>query len=40
MYGLSMSGQEASIVVKISDLAKADEVFEKHGIQTLSYEVL
>ena len=40
MYGLSMSGQEASIVVKISDLAKADEVFERHGIQTLSYEVL
>ena len=40
MYGLSTSGEEASIVVKTSDLDKADEVFEKHGIETLSYEAL
>ncbi len=40
MYGLSTSGDEASIVVKTSDLAKADNVFEKHGVETLSYEAL
>lgn len=40
MYGLSTSGEEASIVVKTSDLEKADKVFEKHGIETLSYETL
>lgn len=36
MYGLSVGGEEASIVVKTSDLQKAENVFEKHGIQTLS----
>ena len=36
MYGLSVGGEEASIVVKTSDLALADKVFEKHGIETLS----
>lgn len=36
MYGLSAAGEEASIVVKTSDAAKADEVFKKHGIATLS----
>ena len=40
MYGLSTTSEEASIVVKTSDLDKADEVFEKHGIETLSYEAL
>lgn len=36
MYGLSVGGEEASIVVKTSDLERADKVFEKHGIETLS----
>lgn len=40
MYGLSVGGEEASIVVKTSCLKKADEIFLKHGIETLSYEEL
>ncbi len=40
MYGLSVGGEDASIVVKTSDLEKADAVFEKHDIETLSYESL
>ncbi len=39
-YGLSLSGGDASIVVKTSDLEKADEIFLKHGVTTLSYEQL
>ncbi len=38
IYGLSLGEGDASIVVKVSDLAKADEVFAKRGIVTLSYE--
>ena len=40
MYGLSVADDEASIVLKTSDLEKADKVFEQHGIQTLSYGML
>ncbi len=40
MYGLTLSGDEASIVVKTSDLAKAEKVFAKHGIETLSDSAL
>lgn len=40
MYGLSVAGDDASIVIKTSDLEKADEVFARHGIETLSYENL
>ena len=40
MYGLSVGGNEASIVVKTSDLDKADDVFARHNIQTLSYNQL
>ena len=40
MYGLSVDGGEASIVVKTSDLEKADKAFESNGIETLSYEHL
>ena len=36
MYGLSVGGEEASIVVKTSDVDKADEVFTKYNIETLS----
>ena len=35
MYGLSVAGEEASIVVKPSDLEKANSVFEKHGVETI-----
>ncbi len=37
MYGLSVESGDASIVVKTSDLTKADEIFAKHSIETLSY---
>ena len=40
MYGLSVGGDKASIVVKTSDLEKADGVFAKYDIQTLSYNDL
>ena len=40
MYGLSVAGNDASIVIKTSDLEKADEVFARYGIETLSYENL
>lgn len=35
MYGLSIAGEDASIVLKTSDLEKAENVFKKHGIKTL-----
>ena len=38
MYGLSIDGDEASVVLKASDLAKADEVLAKNGVATLSSE--
>ena len=40
MYGLSVAGKDASIVVKTSDLQKADEIFAARGIKTLSYTQL
>ena len=36
MYGLSFGGTEASIVVKTSDNASAEALFNKHGIETLT----
>ena len=36
MYGLSFASEEASIVVKTSDLQKAREVFQRRGIETLA----
>ena len=38
MYGLSVDGDEASVVLKASDLVKADAVLEKNGVKTLSIE--
>ena len=38
MYGLSVDGDEASVVLKASDLVKADAVLEKNGVKTLSVE--
>ena len=40
MYGLSVGDGEASIVVKTSDLEKAQAVFKQYNIQTLSNEDL
>ena len=38
MYGLSIDGQEASVVLKASDLSLADSVLSAHGVKTLSFE--
>ena len=38
MYGLSIDGKEASVVLKASDIAKAEEIFAEHGVKTLSSE--
>ena len=40
MYGLSVGGEDASIVVKTSDFERASEVFQKNGIETLTTEYL
>ncbi len=36
MYGLSIDGDEASVVLKASDLDKADKVLSSHRVKTLS----
>ena len=36
MYGLSVGGEDASIVVKTSDFDSACDVFKKNGIETLT----
>jgi len=36
MYGLSIDGDEASVVLKTSNIAKAEEVFAQQGVRTLS----
>ncbi len=38
MYGLSIDGEEASVVLKTSDIIKAEKVMEKQGVKTLSSE--
>ena len=38
MYGLSIDGDEASVVLKTSDLTKTDKVLADHGVKTLSAE--
>ena len=38
MYGLSIDGEEASVVLKTSDIIKAESVLEKQGVKTLSAE--
>ena len=37
MYGLSVDGENASIVIKTSDPEKADIIFAKRGIETISF---
>ena len=36
MYGLSIDGDEASVVLKTSDIKQAEKVLEKQGVKTLS----
>ncbi len=36
MYGLSIDGEEASVVLKTSDIYKAENVLDKQGVKTLS----
>ena len=36
MYGLSIDGEEASVVLKPSDIKKAEEVLNVQGVKTLS----
>ncbi len=36
MYGLSIDGEEASVVLKTSDIKKAEEVLGLQGVKTLS----
>ena len=38
MYGLSIDGEEASVVLKTSDVLKAEEVLDGKGVKTLSAE--
>lgn len=38
MYGLSIDGEEAYVVLKASDLKKADEILTNKGVETLSSE--
>ena len=40
MYGLSVAGEEASIVIKTSDTQKGEDIFARHGIVTLSEKAL
>ena len=38
MYGLSIDGDEASVVLKASNLSKAEQVLAASGVKTLSSE--
>lgn len=38
MYGLSIDGKNAQVVLKASDIEKADKIFTNHGVKTLSSE--
>jgi len=38
MYGLSIDGDEASVVLKTSDIVKAESLLKDHGVKTLSSE--
>ena len=40
MYGLSIDGEDAYVVLKASDIAKMDAILEKHNIETVSCEQL
>ena len=37
MYGLSIDGEKASVVLKASDMKKADEILSKNGVETINF---
>ena len=37
MYGLSIDGEKASVVIKASDMKKADEILSKNGVETINF---
>lgn len=40
MYGLSIQGEEAFVVLKASDVKKLDEILTENGVQTVSCDML
>ncbi len=38
MYGLSIDGEKASVVLKASDMKKADEILSKNGVETINFD--
>lgn len=38
MYGLSIDGAKASVVLKASDLKKADELLSSNGVETINFD--
>ena len=38
MYGLSIDGEKASVVLKASDMKKADEILSKKGVETINFD--
>ena len=40
MYGLSIEGSDAYVVLKASDITKVDEILAKNNIETISCEML
>jgi len=40
MYGLSIEGSDAYVVLKASDITKVDEILTKNNIETISCEML
>lgn len=38
MYGLSIEGEKATVVLKSSDLAESDKILNQNGYETLSIE--
>ncbi len=38
MYGLSIEGERASVVLKASNMAKADEILTKNGVETIDFD--
>lgn len=38
MYGLSIDGEKASVVLKASDMIKADELLSNIGVETVNFD--
>ena len=37
MYGLSIDGEKASVVLKTSNMAKTDDILTSNGVETISF---